>query len=155
MAEAFGLAAGVLQVASFGAEVGSTLWRCALKFHNASKELKEISQQVELIVLALRRVDALLQDPTTKALHTSKLYEDTAAVSDGCHDVFNELNGYVKDFENKSSFGRMTMRSKTRWLFDSNKLQNLGQVLRRYSDVLHLMISVMAIVEGRRAAFVH
>lgn len=154
MAEAFGLAAGVLQVASFGAEVGSTLWRCAKKFQNASKELEDAASQVETIALSLRRVDALLQDPSTKALHTPKLYEDTAAVSDGCNEVFRELDKYVKGFESKSSSGKMTMLSRARWTFDGDKVRGLGQVLRRYNDVLHLMISVMAIVEGRRAAFV-
>lgn len=154
MAEAFGLAAGVLQVAGFGAEVGSTLWETAKKLHNASKELQGIASQVETTALSLRRVDALLKDPMTKALHTPKLYEDTNTVSDGCYEVFRELDTYVKGFEAKSSLGKMTLRTKTRWLFDSSKLQGLGQVLRRYSDVLHLMISVMGIVEGRRAAFV-
>jgi hypothetical protein len=154
MAEAFGLAAGVLQVAGFGAEVSSTLFKCAKKFHNASKELEEIASQVETTSVSLRRVDALLKDPTTKALHTQKLYNDTNTVSNGCFEVFRELDDYIKSFEPKSSLGRMTLRSKARWMFDSSKVHGLGHVLRRYSDVLHLMISVMAIVEGRRAAFV-
>lgn len=154
MAEAFGLAAGVLQVASFGAEVGSTLWRCAKKFHYASKELKETASQVETTALSLRRVDALLHDPATKALHTPKLYEDTTAVSNGCNEVFRELDKYIKGFEAKSSLGKLPIWSKARWVSDSDKLRGLGQVLRRYNDVLHLMISVMAIVEGRRAALV-
>jgi hypothetical protein len=155
MAEAFGLAAGVLQVAGFGAEVSSTLFKCAKKFHNASKDLEDIASKVETTSVSLRHVTALLEDPTTKALHTQKLYEDTATVSNGCLEVFHELDNYVKSFEPKSGFQKMTIRSKARWLFDGNKVHELGQVLRRYSDVLHLMISVMAIVEGRRAAFVY
>jgi hypothetical protein len=154
MAEAFGLAAGVLQVAGFGAEVGSTLWKYAKKFHNASKELESIAGQVETTALSLRRVDALLRDPSTKALHTPKLYEDTSTVSDGCHGVFCELDNLVKSFESKSGGRMITVFSKFRFVIDSRKLQELGQVLQRYCDVLHLMISVMAIVEGRRAAFV-
>jgi hypothetical protein len=154
MAEAFGLAAGVLQVAGFGAEVGSTLWKSAKKFHNASKELEAIASQVETTALSIRRVDALLRDSTTKAVHTPKLYEDTSTVSDGCHGAFCELDSLVKSFESKSGLRRMTVLSKSRFVFDSGKLKELGLVLRRYSDVLHLMVSVMAIVEGRRAAFV-
>jgi hypothetical protein len=155
MAEVFGLAAGVLQVAGFGAEVSSTLFKCAKRFHNASKEFDEIASQVETTSVSLRRVDSLLKDPTTMALHTQKLYDDTITVSNGCFEVFREIDNYVKSFEPRSSFGKMTVRSKARWLFDSGKVQGLGQVLRRYCDVLHLMISVMAIVEGRRAAFVY
>jgi CRP-like cAMP-binding protein len=138
MAEVFGLAAGVLQVAGFGAEVSSTLFKCAKKFHNASKELDEIASQVETTSVSLRRVDSLLKDPTTKALHTQKLYDDTMTVSNGCFEVFRELDDYVKSFEPTSSFGEMALRSKARWLFDSGKVQGLGQVLRRYCDVLHL-----------------
>jgi hypothetical protein len=152
--EAFGLAAGVLQVASFGAEVGSTLWKCAKKFHNASKELESIASQVETTALSLKRVDELLKDPATKALHTPKLYDDTNTVSQGCHDVFRELDKSVKAYELKSTPGKMRFLSRTKWLFDSGRLAELGQVLRRYNDVLHLMVSVMTIVEGRRAAYV-
>jgi hypothetical protein len=151
--EAFGLAAGVLQVAGFGAEVGSTLLRCAKKLHNASKELESIAGQVETTALSLKRVDALLKDPATKALHTPKLYEDTNTVSQGCHEVFRELDKSVKAYETKSASGKMRFLSKTKWLFDSDRLAELGQVLRRYNDVLHLMVSVMTIVEGRRAAY--
>jgi uncharacterized protein YoxC len=154
MAEVFGLAAGVLQVVDFGAGVSSTLWKCAKKFHNASKELEEIAGQVDVTVRSLKEVDALLKDFATKALHTQKLYDDTKTVSDGCLDVFEELDRYVKSFEPKSGSGKMSALSKARWIFDSSKLQGLGQVLRRYSDILHLMLSVMAIVEGRRAASV-
>jgi hypothetical protein len=155
MAEAFGLAAGVVQVADFGVEVGITLWKCAKKFHNASKEVHEIASQVRVTALSLRRVDALLKDPTTAVLHTPKLYEDTKTVSDGCLGVFRELDDHVKSFELKSGLGEMNLRSKARWLFDSSKIHGLGQVLRRYSDVLHLMVSAMVIVEGRRAVYVH
>ena len=154
MAEAFGLAAGVLQVAGFGAEVSSTLFKCAKKIHNASEELEEIASQVGTTSISLRRVDALLKDPTTKALRTQKLYDDTNTVSKGCSEVFHELDNYVKSFDSKPGFGKMAFRSKVRWSFDSSKVHGLGSVLRRYSDVLHLMISVMAIVEGHRAAFV-
>jgi hypothetical protein len=152
--EAFGLAAGVLQVAGFGAEVGSTLWRCAKKLHNASKELESIAGRVETTALSLRRVDELLKDPATKALHTPKLYDDTNTVSQGCHEVFRELDKSVKAYEAKSTSGTMRLLSRTKWLFDSGRLEELGQVLRRYNDVLHLMVSVMTIVEGRRAAYV-
>ena len=155
MAEVFGLAAGVLQVAGFGAEVSSTLFKCAKKFHNASKELDEIASQVETVAVSLRQVDSLLKDPTTKALHTPKLYEDTTTVSNGCLEVFRELDSYVKSFEPKSGLRGMTLRSKLAFCFDSSKLTGLGKVLCRYSNVLHLMISVMAIVEGRRAACVY
>lgn len=155
MAEVFGLIAGVLQVADFGAEVSSTLWKCAKKFQTADTELEKIASQVKTTSLSLGRVHALLKDPATKALHTRKLFEDTRTVSDGCDEVFRELDTRIKNFESKSSFGRMTLRSKTRWMSESSKLQELGRVLSRYSDVLHLMISVMAIVEGRRAAFVY
>jgi hypothetical protein len=151
--EAFGLAAGILQVAGFGAEVGSTLWKCAKKLHNTSKELESIAGQVETTSLSLRRVDELLKDPVTKALHTPKLYEDTNTVSQGCHEVFCELDKSVRAYEAGSTPGKTRLLSRTKWLFDSGRLGELGQVLRRYNNVLHLMVSVMTIVEGRRAAY--
>lgn len=58
MAEIFGLAAGVLQVASFGADVGSALYSCATKIRHANKQLKDLSRQVKLrqdVLAALAR----------------------------------------------------------------------------------------------------
>lgn len=152
MAEAFGLAAGVLQVAGFGAEVGSALFKCAKKLHNASKELEAIAAQVEITALSLKRVDELLKDPASKALHTKRLFEDTNTVSNGCDEVFRELDKSVKVFEAKKTDGIMPIFSRARWAFDHGRIAELGKVLRHYNDVLHLMISVMIIVEGRRAA---
>lgn len=155
MAEIFGTVAGILQVVSFGVEVSSTLFKYAKKFHNAGKELEEIAGQVETITVTLRTVDALLKDPTTQTLHTQKLYDDTTTVSNGCLEVFRDLDSYVKSFEPRPGLRGIALRSKARWLTDSSRVHELGHVLRRYGDVLHLMISVMAIVEGRRAAFVY
>ena len=128
--------------------------KCAKKLHNASKEIESIARQVETTSLSLKRVDELLKEPATKALHTPKLYEDTNTVSQGCHEVFRELDKSVKEYEAKSTPGKMRFVLRTKWLFDSDRLAELGQVLRRYNDVLHLMVSVMTIVEGRRAAYV-
>ena len=75
-------------------------------------------------------------------------------MSQGCHEVFRELDKSVKEYEAKSTPGKMRFVLRTKWLFDSDRLAELGQVLRRYNDVLHLMVSVMTIVEGRRAAYV-
>jgi len=101
-------------VAGFGAEVSSTIFKCAKRFHNASKEFDGIASQVETTSVSLRRVDSLLKDPTTKALPTQKLYDDTITVSNGCFEVFREINDYVKSCEPRSSFGKMTVRSKAR-----------------------------------------
>lgn len=155
MAEILGTVASILQVVSVGVEVSGTLFKYAKKFHNSGKEFEEIASQVEKIIVSLRTVDALLRDPTTQTLHTQKLYDDTTTVSNGCLEVFRELDNYVKSFEPRSGLKGISLRSKARWLTDSSKVRELGHVLRRYSDVLHLMISVMAIVEGRRAAFVY
>lgn len=47
MAEAFGIATGVLQVAGFGAALGGTLFKCAKAIRNANKELETIAVQVQ------------------------------------------------------------------------------------------------------------
>lgn len=155
MAEAFGIAAGILQVAGIGTEVGTTLWRCAKRLQNANKELETIANEVEVTALSLRRVVILLEDPATKALHTAKLLEDTNTVSENCLDVFRELDKSVKEYEVNSNSRKTRIFSKARWLFDSGKLTELGRLLQHYRAVLHLMISVMSIAEARRAAYVH
>lgn len=97
---------------------------------------------------------ALLCDPDTKDLHTPKLYEDTTAVSKGCQEVFCELEKAVNAFETKSGKGKyqLTVLARLQWPLSSGRLSDLQKVLKHYSDVLHLMLAVLQIVEGRRAA---
>jgi hypothetical protein len=151
MAEAFGLAAGVMQVAAFSAELGGALWTCARKIRHANKELRALAGQVDATSRCLRSVGDLLDDPETKAFHTSKLYEDTQAVSKGCDEIFLELDKAVKKFDNEGP--KMSAFARLRWPLESNKLAEPLKVLKNYSDVLHLMLAVLQIVEGRRAAY--
>lgn len=151
MAEAFGIAAGVMQVAAFGAELGSALWTCARKIRYANKELRALAGQVDATAKCLSSVGNLLDDPETKAFHTSKLYEDTRAVSKGCDEVFLELDKAVKKFDDGGP--KMSMFARLQWPLDSNKLAEPLKVLKNYNDVLHLMLAVLQIVEGRRAAY--
>lgn len=154
MAETFGIVAGVLQVAGFGAEVGSNLWKCANKIRNANRELEALASQVQDTSRCLNGVGALLDDPETKALHNSKLYEDTCAVSQGCRKIFNALQTAVEDFEDKSgkTMYKLPIAARFQWTMENGRLVELRRVLEHYRDVLHLMISVLHIVEGRRAA---
>lgn len=156
MAEAFGIAAGVLQVAGFGAEVSSTLWRCAKKIRSANKDLEVIVGLVGATANCLDGVGQLLKDPETKAVHTPKLYEDTHAVSSGCHDIFHEIQDAVKVYEGKVEGGkyRLPVLARVRWPLDSRRLEELQRILKHYKGVLLLMLSVLQIVEGRRAAYV-
>ena len=147
MAEAFGLAAGVLQVASFGAELGSALWTCSKRIRYAAKELKALADQVDATATCLRSVGGLLDDPDTKGFHTPQLYDDTRAVSRGCNEVFLELEKAVKKFNDGGS--KMTLTARLQWPLNSDKLTELLRVLKNYSDVLHLMLAVLQIVEGR------
>jgi hypothetical protein len=151
MAEAFGLAAGVMQVAAFGAELGSALWACARKIRYANKELRALAGQVDATSRCLRSVGNLLDDPETKAFHTSKLYEDTQTVSKGCDDIFLELNKTIKKFDNGGP--KMSTFARLQWPLESNKLAEPMKVLKNYNEVLHLMLAVLQIVEGRRAAY--
>lgn len=155
MAEAFGIAAGILQVASVGTEVGTALWRCAKKLQNATKELETIANEVKVTALSLRRVVILLEDPATKALHTDRLLEDTDSVAKNCLDVFRELENSIRENGLNSNSLKVRLFSRGRWLLDSGKLGELGRLLQHYRAVLHLMISVMSIAEARRTAYVH
>lgn len=152
MAEAFGLAAGVLQVAGFGAELGRALWTCARRLRHANKELQTLARQVDATAKCLGSVARLLDDPETKAFHTLKLYEDTRAVSDGCHEVFLELDKAICKFNDGGT--KMSIIARLQWPLDSSKLTEPLKVLKNYNDVLHLMLAVLQIVEGRRAAYV-
>jgi hypothetical protein len=150
MAEAFGLAAGVLQVADFGAELGSTLWTCAKRIRHANKELEALAGQVDATAKCLGSVGNLLEDPETRAFHTSKLYKDTRAVSNGCDEIFCQLDKAIRKFNNDGP--KMSLLARLQWPLSSTKLAESLKILKNYSNVLHLMLAVLQIVEGRRAA---
>lgn len=157
MAE-FGIATGVLQVAGFGAALGSTLWTYAKEVGKANKDLETIAGRVEATAKCLDSVGTLLQDPQTKALHTAKLYDDTRVVCEGCREVFRELEAAVQVMKSKagSKAGKLHMPWSTRlgWPLSNGRLAELQQVLQHYTAVLHFMLSVLQIVESRRAACV-
>jgi len=150
MAEAFGLAAGVLQVAGFGAELGSALWTCAKRIRHANDELRALANQVDATAKCLESVSRLLDDPDTSAFHSSKLYEDTNAVSQGCNEIYLELDKAVKKYNDGGL--KLSVLARLKWPLDSQKLAEPLKVLKNYNDVLHLMLAVLQIVEGRRAA---
>lgn len=157
MADGFGIAAGVLQVAGFGAEVGSALWKCVEKIRHANKELAAMAGQVEATSKSLDAVGYLLDSPKTKALHsgdTAQLYQDSRKVSEGCEKVFNELRDEVQRFQDKAGKAktRLPFPSRVQWAMSSSKLVELQKVLMHYRDVLHLMVSVLHLAESRNTA---
>lgn len=158
MAE-FGIAAGVLQVAGFGAALGSALWTYVKDVRNANKDLESLAGQVAATATCLDSVGSLLQDPQTKALPTAKLYEDTRAVSEGCREVFQELETAVQSAKAGSrskGSGKMQMPwgKRVQWPLNSSRPKEIQQVLQHYNSVLHFMLSVLQIAESRRAACV-
>lgn len=151
--EGLGAAASILQVADIGFEVGIALFKYARKVVHAEKQLKELGDQVEANATCLKTVGTLLDDPETRALHTAKLYDDTRAVSRGCKEVFYELDKTISKLDDGGS--KLSVGVRLQWPLYSRKLADLLKVLKNYSDVLHLMLAVLHIVEGRRAAYVH
>lgn len=94
MAEAFGIAAGILQVASFGAEVEGVLLTCASKIRHANKQLSALAGEVNATSKSLEAVGTFLEQPQTKTLHdgyTAQLYRDARNVSKA---VMRSLRSY-------------------------------------------------------------
>jgi hypothetical protein len=90
------------------------------------------------------------EDPETRAFHTSKLYKDTRAVSNGCDEIFCQLDKAIRKFNNDGP--KMSLLARLQWPLSSTKLAESLKILKNYSNVLHLMLAVLQIVEGRRAA---
>lgn len=63
-----------------------------------------------------------------------------------------ELDKAVKKFNEGGA--KMSVLARLQWPLDSTKLTEPLKVLKNYNDVLHLMLAVLQIVEGRRAAYV-
>lgn len=93
-----------------------------------------------------------LNDPDIAKFHTPKLYDDTHAVSKGCKDIFLELSQSIKKFDDST---RMSLLTRLQWPLDSHKLIECLKVPDSYNNVLRLMLAVLQIVEGRRAAYEH
>ncbi|OQN96271.1 hypothetical protein B0A48_17833 [Cryoendolithus antarcticus] len=153
MAE-FGIAAGVLQVASFGADVSSALYKSIRDVKNAARDIQALAEEVDATTNVLDAVASLLGNPKTASLHTTQLIKDTENVLDGCRKVFGELDRAAKQASDglveQSTWGRLTTKAK--WPLSKGRVIELQGVLERYRSVMHMMLTVLQIGEGRSAA---
>lgn len=152
MAE-FGLAAGVLQVADFGASLGSVIWKCAKDIRDARKDIESVATEVEATSSILRQVGSLLNHPDTRAIHTDELLDDTRKVLDQCKAVFTELEGPVQALQKKLAGGHAGKRAsvKVQWPMDKARLTALREILERHRTGLHLLLTALQIVENRQS----
>nr|OQO32544.1 hypothetical protein B0A51_00108 [Rachicladosporium sp. CCFEE 5018] len=145
---------GSRQVASFGADVSSALYKSFRDVKNAARDIKALAEEVDATTKVLDAVASLLGNPKTASLHTTQLITDTENVLDGCRKVFDELDSAAKQASGglveQSTWGRLTTKAKRP--LSKGRVTELQGVLERYRGVMHMMLTVLQIGEGRSAA---
>lgn len=145
MAELFGTAAGVLQVAEVGFNLASTLYKYASTVKGAERDIKRIARDVKLTSKVLERTHQQLKADQQGQLVTDDALFDLEDVLDGCREAFQEVDDALQK-SMKSSAGKssISFTEKLKWPLKQDKLEVLRANLEKLKTTLLLMLSVLA-----------
>ncbi|USW57956.1 Putative C2H2 finger domain transcription factor CON7 [Septoria linicola] len=146
MAEIFGTAASVLQVAEAGASLATTLYNYAKSVKSAEKDIKKIAREVRLTSAVLQQAHDQLQGQSNVQTCTTKAIHDLDELLIGCREAFQEVdNALTKSM--KPGIGgafSVSMTEKFKWPLRSTKLGVLRAHLEKLKTTLLLMLTVLA-----------
>jgi hypothetical protein len=96
MAEAVGLAASILQLAGAGTKLSIALYNFTNSAAHADRDVKYISDDVELTINALESVGKVFQTQNAEFIVSKKAIQDANNLIRKCEDVFKEISGIVE-----------------------------------------------------------
>ncbi|KAF2166621.1 hypothetical protein M409DRAFT_23255 [Zasmidium cellare ATCC 36951] len=145
MAELFGTAAGVLQVAEVGFNLATTLYKYASTVKGAERDIKRIARDVKLTSKVLERTHEQLKADQQAQLCTDDALVDLEDVLDGCREAFQEVDDALnKSMKPSSGKPVITLAEKLKWPLKQDKLEVLRANLEKLKTTLLLMLSVFA-----------
>lgn len=145
MAELFGTAAGILQVAEVGFNLATTLYKYASTVKSAGKDIDRIARDVKLTSQVLKRTHEQLKADQQAQLWTDDALVDLEEVLEGCREAFREVDDSLKK-SMKPSGGKsgISLADKLKWPLKQDKLEVLRANLEKLKTTLLLMLSVFA-----------
>lgn len=145
MAELFGTAAGIIQVAEVGFNLATTLYKYASTVKGAERDIKRIARDVKLTSKVLERTHEQLKADQQAQLCTNDALVDLEDVLEGCREAFKEVDDSLnKSMKPPSGKLGMSLTEKLKWPLKQDKLEVLRANLEKLKTTLLLMLSVFA-----------
>lgn len=141
--EPFGVATGVLQVASTGFLLAKTLSEYARNVKDARSDLSNIANEVEVTSKVLQNFGVLLSDETTKAVCSPQLHADAQDALDGCEAAFNDLDNVFKSFCKPGESVKSSPIARWKWPLNKSKTKAHQERLERLKSSLSLMLNMV------------
>ncbi|CZT15071.1 uncharacterized protein RCC_12286 [Ramularia collo-cygni] len=142
MAEIFGTAASVVQVAEAGLSLATTLYTYAQSVKGAEEDIKRVARDVKLLAKVLQQLHQQIQGNGRVQTCTEEAVHDLEEVLVGCKEAFGEVNEvFIKSHSGRST---LSMTDKLKWPLRSNKLAALRANLEKLNTTLLLILSVLA-----------
>ena len=143
MAEAFGVAAGVIQVISFGISTAQKLHSFSKGAMNAEKRIGRLGDCVEANTRILARLRDLLHAGTQKSKLNDEFVEDISIAVRNCRNVFEEISDALGDAAGTGFRTPVPLLHKMKWpIFHEPLVKALRQELSECSITLNLILTI-------------
>lgn len=146
MAEAVGLAASILQIASLGLKVAEGLYTYGEKVATAKVRIAEVADNARFTSAAINEMGHIMSgdDDERAALMTATAKATVIEVVMACQDIFKTLQTRLDNIRG-SAFGTLTFP------FRDIKLVAVQQNLERLKSTLQCLMQTLIYAEMKRA----
>ncbi|KAJ8113108.1 hypothetical protein OPT61_g4695 [Boeremia exigua] len=108
MAEAIGLVASVIQVASTGLQLSKTLYLYADGVATSDRRIKDIAREIQLTSLVIQELGDVFGNDETEKLVSSNAVNTARQTMEECSNIFVEIEATLKK-SNKNVLGRLLL----------------------------------------------
>lgn len=141
------LAASVIQIASVGVKLSTTLYAFAETVSAAEKTLKHIADDVSLTSAVLKQLGRNLEWDNQRGIASHNAIKTAEEVMHECLEVFNDIEATLEKAVKKAESGKYGMGkaafAKLRWPLLQPKMELLRSNLERHKTTLILMLNVL------------
>ncbi|KAF2265007.1 hypothetical protein CC78DRAFT_543564 [Lojkania enalia] len=151
MAELLGLAASIIQIAGFGAEVSTTLYNYIGSATRADQEIGDIAEDVQLTANALDSVGRIFETEDAKHVVSKKAIEDANNLIKRCEAVFGEIHGVINKRRKVGRDGKRSLSAlgKFAWPLKEQRVELLRRRLESLKNSLILLFHVLQFANGQ------
>ena len=147
MADAFGLAASIIQVVSTGVQASAYLYGFADTVSSADKALKEISNDISLTTRVLEQLKKVLESEKARDTASAEALSAAEALVKECSSVFDAIVALIKKhFPDLTTDRRKRLKlSFLKWPIIQPKIEVLRLNLEKHKTKLILMTQVLTL----------
>ena len=150
MADAIGLASGVLTLVTSAFTSCQTVYKLLKDFIDAPSHIRSLTKDLEDFFQILGTLQALLEDEeTAPGVVRPTVTNNLQSVLDNCILVFNDLSVIVQEFKERWHTERTKDWIHLKWSFKHKSIEELSNTLAAHKITLNLAISVASLLVSK------